>query len=36
MGAIENGLDTKTYEDKGKIIIDGYEIKILEKGFLEI
>lgn len=27
MEAIENGLDKKTYEDKGKIIIDGYEIK---------
>jgi peptidoglycan glycosyltransferase len=27
MGAIENGLDKKTYEDKGKVIIDGYEIK---------
>lgn len=27
MGAIENGLDKKVYEDKGKVIIDGYEIK---------
>ena len=26
-GAIEKGLDKKTYEDKGKVVIDGYEIK---------
>lgn len=27
IGAIENGLDKKKFEDKGKVIIDGYEIK---------